>query len=103
MFVPRSTILQQEVAELAFALGLPDRVIARAVGLDRSTVCRWRHRGMPRLAAFDAKKASAWRPPSDRDYSYLLGLYLGDGCVVKLPRTYVLVIALDGLYPGARG
>jgi hypothetical protein len=33
-------------------------------------------------------------------YAYLLGLYLGDGCVVRHARTTRLVIMLDGLYPG---
>lgn len=97
--MPRSTKLQQDLAELTFALGYSDREIAQAVGLDRSTICRWRNRGIPKLSTFDEAAALAWRPPSRPDYSYLLGLYLGDGCVVQLPRTYSLVIALDGLYP----
>jgi hypothetical protein len=40
-----------------------------------------------------------WRPPDPWSYSYLLGLYLGDGCVVRHPRTARLVITLDGIYP----
>jgi hypothetical protein len=42
----------------------------------------------------------SWRPPDPKSYAYLLGLYLGDGCVVKHARTTRLVIMLDGLYPG---
>jgi hypothetical protein len=41
----------------------------------------------------------SWRPPDPWSYSYLLGLYLGDGCVVFHPRTTRLVITLDGIYP----
>lgn len=33
-------------------------------------------------------------------YAYLLGLYLGDGCISKDPRTYKLRIVLDVRYPG---
>jgi len=40
-----------------------------------------------------------WRPPDPWSYSYLLGLYLGDGCVVQHERAARLVITLDGLYP----
>jgi hypothetical protein len=32
-------------------------------------------------------------------YAYLLGLYLGDGNIVKMPRTYRMRITLDARYP----
>jgi hypothetical protein len=41
----------------------------------------------------------AWSPPDPWSYSYLLGMYLGDGCVSKTSRSYQLVIACDGVYP----
>jgi hypothetical protein len=41
----------------------------------------------------------SWRPPDPESYAYLLGLYLGDGCVVRHARTTRLVIMLDGAYP----
>ena len=31
-------------------------------------------------------------------YSYILGIYLGDGCINKMPRTYKLRIFLDAKY-----
>jgi hypothetical protein len=40
-----------------------------------------------------------WKPPHPESYAYLLGLYLGDGCVVRHARTTRLVIMLDGAYP----
>jgi hypothetical protein len=43
--------------------------------------------------------ASDWRPPDPRSYSYLLGMYLGDGCVTTTHRTHQLVITWDGAYP----
>lgn len=33
-------------------------------------------------------------------YAYLLGLYLGDGCLFQHPRTWILKIAMDRRYPG---
>ena len=32
-------------------------------------------------------------------YAYLLAMYLGDGAVIRHPRTYRLVVALDAAYP----
>ncbi|MEO1166567.1 MAG: hypothetical protein AAFV98_22510, partial [Chloroflexota bacterium] len=34
-----------------------------------------------------------------QDYAYLLGLYLGDGCISKMNRVHRLRIALDKKYP----
>jgi hypothetical protein len=44
-----------------------------------------------------------WRPSDPPSYSYLLGLYLGDGWVAPHLRTARLVITLDGIYPGIVG
>ena len=41
----------------------------------------------------------SWTPPDRRSYSYLLALYLGDGCVIGRKRCRQLVIALDAAYP----
>jgi hypothetical protein len=40
-----------------------------------------------------------WRPPGPRSYSYLLGMYLGDGCVSATRRTFQLVVVCDAAYP----
>jgi hypothetical protein len=40
----------------------------------------------------------SWSPPDRRSYSYLLGLYLGDGCITGR-RSLQLVIACDAAYP----
>lgn len=34
------------------------------------------------------------------DYAYLLGMYLGDGCISKMNRVHRLRVALDKKYPG---
>ena len=36
---------------------------------------------------------------TDRGYAYTLGLYLGDGCISPLARTYSLRVSLDAGYP----
>ena len=41
----------------------------------------------------------SWFPPPHDRYSYLLGLYLGDGHVAQPNRSYQLRIVLDGIYP----
>lgn len=43
---------------------------------------------------------AGWRPPDAWSYSYLLGLYLGDGCVSVRPRGGAqLAIVCDAAYP----
>jgi hypothetical protein len=42
----------------------------------------------------------SWEPADDSAYSYLLGWYLGDGCVSDTGRAYQLVITCDAAYPG---
>ncbi|MCW3046872.1 MAG: hypothetical protein JWO74_1156 [Solirubrobacterales bacterium] len=40
------------------------------------------------------------RPADAFSYSYLLGMYLGDGHILPIGGTYQLRITLDALYPG---
>ena len=39
-----------------------------------------------------------WKPPDAYSYSYLLGMYLGDGCVSVTRRTFRLAVSLDAQY-----
>jgi hypothetical protein len=89
------------------AAGHSDSVIARLTGIPRSTVREWRVAGVPggnrgarppRRPCPICHPGSTDLPPAD--YAYLLGLYLGDGCVSKGPRTYCLRFFLDAAYPG---
>jgi hypothetical protein len=41
-----------------------------------------------------------WKPPDRYGYSWLLGFYLGDGCVATTKGSYQLRVVLDGRYPG---
>lgn len=75
--------------------GLNNCEISRRVGAPRSTVRDWSSGKRPRSCL----------PPSDfihdpSAYVYLLGLYLGDGCISAHPRgVFRLRITLDVRYP----
>jgi hypothetical protein len=94
----------EEVALVAslIAEGLNDCEIARRTGIPRQTILDWR---VGRRPNFDGRRV--YEPGADPQldasaepaYSYLLGLYLGDGHIARTPRTYRLRITLDGLYP----
>jgi len=98
MFVyDRETVT--EVLELV-RQGLSDREIARRKGMCHTTVGAWRLGRTPkrRPPACDLCEGREPTFPGDT-YSYLLGLYLGDGCISKMRRTYRMRICLDSSYP----
>jgi Homeodomain-like domain len=76
--------------------GLSDYEIARRTPVSRSTVFRWRHEGPPR----DRWQSALERPQDEKAYAYLLGMYLGDGWVGQVARSWNLKVALDACYPG---
>ena len=86
------------------AAGLNDCQISRLTGVPRGTVRYMRVHGR-RGWAGSGKSAddcplcgTAELPPEP--YAYLLGLYLGDGCITSHPRgVYRLAITLDLKYP----
>lgn len=73
--------------------------IARDTGIPRSTVREWVGGRTPRSLLQPAPSAVA----APEAYSHLLGLYLGDGHVARLPRTFMLRIFFDARYPGLIG
>jgi hypothetical protein len=85
------------------AAGVNDCAIARLTGIPRPTVRDWRCRPPARLRQPIASSACG----VDHDfaslpaaaYSYLLGLYLGDGCISQDRRVWRLRIVLDKKYP----
>jgi len=85
-------------ARCLIGTGLSDYEIARRTGVSRSTIQRWRTCGAP---ARTSKKAVApWRPTEPGIYSYILGIYLGDGYVARASApSPVLEILLDPKYP----
>jgi hypothetical protein len=76
--------------------------IARLLNVPRRTVADWVEGRAPRL------HVATTSPPRSSDlpvaYAYLLGLYLGDGCLSPHPRgVFKLRITLDMRYPGVVG
>jgi hypothetical protein len=85
-------------------LELSDYEVARRSGIPRATVQNWRGRSSPpskiRRRHELPPSPSKWRPTDSGSYGYLLGLYLGDGCIVVPPRgSDRLVLSLDESYP----
>ncbi|MFF4395707.1 transcriptional regulator [Streptomyces sp. NPDC001480] len=72
--------------------------VSHETGISRAAIRSWQDRlePLPRMVPPDPG------PPSDdRAYAYLLGLYLGDGCISPHPRSgYHLRIACADAWPG---
>jgi Homeodomain-like domain len=85
------------------AAGLNDCAIARRTGIPRRTVWDWRRRPRARIHELAGSSACAL----DHDFSsipaapycYVLGLYLGDGCISRSGRVWRLRIFCDTKYP----
>jgi hypothetical protein len=96
------------VLELAHA-GFNSCEISRRTGIPRATVVNWRQGRLPglgnsRVTGRDAcLRCGGYRlhpfpPITDYSYAYLLGIYLGDGCLLKCRRVHRLYIPLDERY-----
>jgi LAGLIDADG-like domain len=93
-----------EAVQRLVAAGMNDCAIARQTGIPRRTVCDWRYSGLNVRARLPAGSAPC---RSEHDfvgllpnaYCYLLGLYLGDGCISRSQRVWHLRITLDKKYP----
>lgn len=73
--------------------------IARRAGIPRSTVRDWLRHAPPRRRSHgcEGHDLSLLDRPA---YAYLLGIYLGDGCISSCPRgVWRLRITLDAVYP----
>jgi hypothetical protein len=91
--------------------GLSDREVTRATGIPYETVRAWRGgrvperarrvlAGVPECAGCGSAAHDLDGLPPD-DYAYLLGMYLGDGCLARTAKgAYSLRISLDLVYPG---
>lgn len=95
--------LRQEALRLVKS-GLNDCEIARQTGIPRETIRDWRRpRYVPKTRRTVCPRC--WHPAKPMrftcdDYAELLAMYLGDGCISRMARTYRLRIALDKRYPG---
>jgi hypothetical protein len=93
------------------AAGSSDRDVAHASGIPFETIRTWRRGRVPerarRVLAGEAICDVCGNPAHDHaslpleSYAYLLGMYLGDGCLARGRRGgFSLRIALDAAYPG---
>jgi hypothetical protein len=82
------------------------RSISLSAGINRSTLRYWRDYSEPRIRVSDCPRCvqPAVLPEPARDYAYLLGLYLGDGCISPAgdPRkgVWALRIICADAWPG---
>jgi hypothetical protein len=81
--------------------GFSAREIARRTCIPRSTVRDWRDGRTPhRRSEFECPRERLGSLDAAA-YAYLLGIYLGDGCISDHPRGVSrLRITLDAIYPG---
>jgi hypothetical protein len=87
------------------AQGLYDREVAQIVGVPLSTVRKWRTGKRRAPGPNGRQKRSCPRchgvPLDEPAYAYLLGLYLGDGCLIRQRKdVYLLSIACCDAWPG---
>jgi hypothetical protein len=96
-----------ESALAALQAGASVRTVAARVGVPEGTVTNWQRGRIPRRV-FLARSGLLCRTCGDQHnvdalpaptYAYLLGLYLGDGCLARQSRTWSLRIAMDSIYP----
>ncbi len=76
--------------------------VSRQTGVSRAAIRDWQRRARP---TEDRTRCPRCAPlphlPGDpAAYAYLLGLYLGDGCISRAPRTFTLRIACADTWPG---
>lgn len=105
---PRHFVRSADDVRLALALaaeGLNPCQIARTTAIPRSTIRDWIASGPP-AGRYGHKKTPA---PYDlaalprAAYAYLFGIYLGDGHISELERTFRLRVFMDSRYPGIIG
>jgi hypothetical protein len=89
-----------EEARALMGDGLSDSEIGQLTGIPRSTISAWRHGRGSHYHERLATAHSSWRPTEAAAYCYLLGVYLGDGCLSITPTgAATLLVSLDGEYP----
>ncbi len=99
---PQSTV---DLAKFLSDIGVLDRENAEICGVSVRSVRHWRHGDRRR---FDARERVGapncprchGRPLDELAYSYLLGLYLGDGHIVHTRKSYLLAVACADSWPG---
>lgn len=93
--------------------GRTDREIWELTGVPINTIRAWRNHGLPGARRDRGEPERRCHvcggDPHDlivrsqNAYSYLLGVYLGDGCLTRNGRSWLLRVTLDMSYPGIVG
>jgi hypothetical protein len=82
------------------AQGVSASAVARRTGIPRSTVRDWRDGRAPTRNRTSPCPLRDIESVADSAYAYLLGMYLGDGCISDHGRgVFRLRITLDAAYP----
>ncbi len=87
------------------ATGLSDREVSQSTGVPVNTIRTWRNGRVPDYArpSIPAKSNAClplhWPSLRQDGYAYLLGMYLGDGCLTPNGDSWSLRITLDERYP----
>jgi hypothetical protein len=71
-----------------------------STGIARSTLRDRLAQPEPPPRHVDCPRCGNEAEPPTHDYVYLLGMYLGDGCISEAPRTTALRISCDDHWPG---
>ncbi|MFE3768900.1 MULTISPECIES: transcriptional regulator [unclassified Streptomyces] len=77
--------------------------VSKQTAISRHAIRSWQHRIQPlsRTTACTRCEREPRPPDATAPYAYLLGLYLGDGCISRQPRGgYALRIACADAWPG---
>jgi Homeodomain-like domain/LAGLIDADG-like domain len=93
---------EYDAVQRHISAGLNDCAIARQTGIPRRTVWDWRRRQQVRRKLVGANSCGAIHDFSALPataYCYVLGLYLGDGCISRSRRVWRLRMTLDSKYP----
>jgi hypothetical protein len=82
--------------------GLSLRSVSMATGVNRATLRDWREHPRMARAACPRCAAHPTLPEPHHDYAYLLGLYLGDGCISRMgdKKVWRLRIMCADAWPG---
>ncbi|MES4905274.1 MULTISPECIES: helix-turn-helix domain-containing protein [unclassified Streptomyces] len=84
--------------------GVPNREVAERLGVPRGTVGWWRHEDRKLQGEIFERPTDCpqctGRAFDHQAYSYLLGLYLGDGHIVSKPKQHHLSIYCADAWPG---
>lgn len=89
-----------QLVQTLLSRGLSENRISEQTGIPRRTVYDWKNKGRQSLGDGECPRCGIVRLDAS-SYSYLLGLYLGDGLLTLKQRgIYRLRFFLDDRYPG---